>query len=54
MERLEYTLAEEKQLRITEIEAILENNLFESIKEEKRLVEEKKELAFQLELMKEI
>jgi hypothetical protein len=53
MARLEYTLAEENQLRITEIEAILINNLYEA-SEEDELVKEKEYLEHQLELMKEL
>lgn len=52
--RLEYTLTKEKMLRVTEIEAILENNLYADEKEEKELIAEKKELEFQIELSKEI
>lgn len=52
--RLEYTLTEEKILRVAEIEAILENNLYADEKEEKELIEEKKELEFQIKLSKEM
>lgn len=42
--RLEYTEEQERQLRITEIHAILENNLFEDEEREKELMEELAEL----------
>ena len=42
--RLEYTEAEERKLRITEIEAILENDLFEDADEEAALIAELVEL----------
>ena len=42
--RLEYTEAEERKLRITEIEAILENDLFEDADEEAALIAELAEL----------
>ena len=42
--RLEYNEQEEAQLRITEIQAILENNLYEDGQEEKCLVKEHEEL----------
>lgn len=45
--RMEYTSVEEKMLRITEIEAILENNLYADNKEEAELTAEKKELISQ-------
>lgn len=52
--RFEYTTTEEKMLRITEIQSILENNLYEDGKEEAALMAEKKELEFQIELSKEL
>ena len=52
--KMEYTLTEEKKLRITEIEAILENKLYTDKKEETELIAEKKELEFQIELSKEM
>ena len=42
--RLEYTEEQERQLRITEIMAILENNLFEDEEQEKELMAELAEL----------
>jgi hypothetical protein len=42
--RLEYTEEQERELRITEIMAILENNLFEDEKQEKELLEELEKL----------
>ena len=42
--RLEYNEQEEAQLRITEIQAILENNLYEDEQDEKCLVKEQEEL----------
>lgn len=51
--RVEYTSIEEKMIRITEITAILENNLYVDEKEEYELMEERKELEFQIELSKE-
>ena len=50
--RFEYAMTEEKILRITEIQSILENNLYEDDKEEAELMAEKKELEFQIELSK--
>lgn len=46
--RVEYTSIEEKMIRITEITAILENNLYVDEKEEYELMEERKELEFQI------
>ena len=48
--RFEYTPIEESILRVTEIQAILESNLYEDEKEEKELIAEKKELKLQIEL----
>lgn len=42
--RLEYTEEQERQLRITEIMAILENNLFEDEEHERELMAELAEL----------
>lgn len=50
--RVEYTSTEERMLRITEIEAILENDLYVDKKEEKELITEKKELEFLVENIK--
>ena len=44
--RLEYTDEEEKKLRITEIMATLENELYESPKEEKELLKELSALQY--------
>ena len=44
--RLEYTDKEERQLRITEIMAILENELYESPAEEKELLKELSALQY--------
>ena len=44
MARLEYNKQEEIQLRITEIESILENNLYEDKKEKQELIQEKNDL----------
>ena len=44
--RLEYTQKEEKELRITEIMAALENKLYESPKEEKELLKELSALQY--------
>ncbi len=46
--RLEYTSTEEGMIRITEITAILENDLYVDEKEEHELEEERKELESQL------
>lgn len=48
--RFEYTPTEERILRVTDIQAILESNLYEDEKEEKELIAEKKELELQIEL----
>lgn len=42
--RMEYSEEQERLLRITEIEAILENNLYEDEKQEKELMKELVEL----------
>ena len=42
--RLEYAEEQERNLRITEIMAILENNLFEDEEQEKELLEELEKL----------
>ena len=42
--RFEYTEKQERQLRITEIEAILENDLYEDAEQEKELIQELEEL----------
>lgn len=42
--RLEYTEEQYRKLRITEIEAILENDLFEDVEEEQALLAELAEL----------
>lgn len=44
---------DEKLIRITEIQAILENNLYEDKKEEIELVKEREELELQIEARKE-
>ena len=44
LNRLEYTPEQERQLRITNIQAILENNLYPDENEKNRLMEELKEL----------
>ena len=48
--RLEYTEAEERKLRIAEIEAILENDLFEDADEEAALMVELAELKSEEEV----
>lgn len=52
--RFEYTPEEERILRATEIQAILENNLYEDEKEEKELIAEREELEFQIKLSEEM
>lgn len=44
MGRLEYSLIEEAQLRVTEIEAILENDLYDGQEKEKSLIKERERL----------
>lgn len=51
--RLEYSLIEEIELRITEIQAILENNLYADAKEEAALIAEQEELEFRIRLAEE-
>ena len=48
--RFEYTPIEESILRVTDIQAILESNLYEDEKEEKELIAEREELELQIEL----
>ena len=52
--RLEYTEEEERELRLTEIQAILENNLYENETKETELIAEMEELKSQTKLSEEI
>lgn len=45
---------EQKMMRIAEIQAILENNLYADEKEKHELIADKEELEFQIELSKEM
>ena len=46
--RLEYSEEQERQLRVAEITAILENNLYEDVEQEKELEKELIELLAKL------
>ena len=52
--RIEYAPTKKRMLRVAEIEAILENDLYADKEEEKDLIAEKKELEFLIELSREM
>lgn len=54
MERYEYTVKENMELRLTEIQSILENNLYENEQEEMELMNERSYIEIELDILNQI